>query len=102
MIDSILKLSAFLLFWSITGIFLIPTLLKKVKQWLNGETLLVVTLGLCLGMVMLAVQAGFSSALGAFVMGSILAETTEARKYRTSLKTGKRSCSGLFSLFPWE
>lgn len=66
MIDSILKLSAFLLFWSITGIFLIPTLLKKVKQWLNGETLLVVT-GIMLSMVMWPTSMGFSSALGALL-----------------------------------
>ncbi|WP_294143041.1 cation:proton antiporter [uncultured Sanguibacteroides sp.] len=96
MIDSILKLSAFLLFWSITGIFLIPTLLKKVRQWLNSETLLVVALGLCLGMVMLAVQAGFSSALGAFVMGSILAETIEAENIEHLIKPVKDLFGAIF------
>ena len=88
MVDSILKLIAFLVFWSITGIFLIPTFLKKTKQWLNGETLLVVSLGLCLGMVLLAVKAGFSSALGAFVMGSILAETIEAENIEHLISVG--------------
>ncbi len=96
MVDSILKLIAFLVFWSITGIFLIPTFLKKTKQWLNGETLLVVSLGLCLGMVMLAVKAGFSSALGAFVMGSILAETVEAETIENLLKPVKDLFGAIF------
>ena len=96
MVDSILKLIAFLVFWSITGIFLIPTFLKKTKQWLNGETLLVVSLGLCLGMVLLAVKAGFSSALGAFVMGSILAETIEAENIEHLIKPVKDLFGAIF------
>lgn len=78
MAGSILKLAGFLLFWSLLGIYLLPTLLKKLRKTLNDETLLIVALGLCLGMVMIATKAGFSSALGAFVMGSLLAETVEA------------------------
>lgn len=78
MAASILKLGSFLLFWSLLGIYLLPTLLKKLRKTLNDETLLIVALGLCLGMVMIATKAGFSSALGAFVMGSLLAETVEA------------------------
>ena len=74
------KLAAYLLFWFAMGLFLIPTLLRVCKQHLNDETLTIVALGLCLGMVLLAEGAGFSSALGAFVMGSILAETVEAEK----------------------
>ena len=69
MLGSILKLGAFLIFWSLLGIYLIPTLLKRLQRLLNDETLLIVALGLCLGMVMIAVKAGFSAALGAFVMG---------------------------------
>ena len=96
MVDSILKLIAFLVFWSITGIFLIPTFLKKTKQWLNGETLLVVSLGLCLGMVLLAVKAGFSSALGAFVMGSILAGTNEAERIEKVVQPVKDLFGAIF------
>ena len=75
MLESILKLGAFLIFWSLLGIYLIPSFLKKIKPFLNDETLLIIALGFCLGMVMIATKAGFSSALGAFVMGSLLAET---------------------------
>ncbi len=74
------KLIFFLGLWFITGIFLIPTFLKRVKNLLDDETLLVLSVGLCLGMVVLAVSAGFSAELGAFIMGSILAETTKAEK----------------------
>ena len=65
MLKSILKLGAFLIFWSLLGIYLIPSFLKKVKPFLNDETLLIIALGFCLGMVMIATKAGFSSALGA-------------------------------------
>ena len=61
--------------WFVCGILIIPTLIRKVKKHLNDETLIILALGLCLGMVLTAEEAGFSSALGAFVMGSILAET---------------------------
>ena len=80
LIYSILKLAFFLITWFLVGIFVIPTFLKKARRFLNSETLLVVSMGLCLGMVVLASYAGFSSALGAFVMGSILAGTNEAEK----------------------
>lgn len=96
MIDSILKLGAFLLFWSVLGIFLIPSFLKKVKPLLNDETLLVVSLGLCLGMVILATKSGFSSALGAFVMGSILAETIEAENIEHLVKPVKDLFGAVF------
>jgi CPA2 family monovalent cation:H+ antiporter-2 len=72
------KLVLYIIMWFILGIALIPTFLKKFKQHLNNETLTIFSIGLCLGMVLLAVQAGFSSALGAFIMGSVLAETIEA------------------------
>lgn len=69
------KLIFFMVVWLVCGIFLVPTFLKKVKRWLNDETLLIVSLGLCLGMVVFATKVELSSALGAFIMGSILAET---------------------------
>ena len=71
------RLGFFLVMWFVCGIYLIPTLLKKIKKHLNSETLLLVAMGLCFLMVVLATKAGFSSALGAFIMGSILAETIE-------------------------
>lgn len=77
---SILKLGFFLSLWFIGGIFLIPTFLRKTKKLINNETMLIVSLAFCFIMVVLAVKAGFSAALGAFIMGSILAETTYAEK----------------------
>lgn len=72
---SIGKLLFFMTVWVVGGIFIIPTLLKMTKRWLNDETLLIVSLGLCLAMVVFATKVELSSALGAFIMGSILAET---------------------------
>lgn len=76
---SVLKLLFFLLTWFGAGIYLIPTMIKKAKRFLSSETLLIISLGLCLGMVVLADYVGFSAALGAFIMGSILAETVEVK-----------------------
>lgn len=71
------KLLFFLVLWFIVGIYLIPTILKKTAKYISDEILLIISLGLCFGMVTLATDSGFSSALGAFMMGSILAETIE-------------------------
>lgn len=79
LINSIFKLGFFMFMWFVVGIYLIPTMLKKLKKYLNDETLLIVAVGLCLGMVLFASHVGFSAALGAFIMGSILAETIEAK-----------------------
>ncbi|GAA4422976.1 cation:proton antiporter [Pontibacter saemangeumensis] len=80
MLEAVLKLAFFLLLWFLAGIFIIPTFLRKASKLLNDEMLLIISLGLCLLMVILAAQVGFSPALGAFIMGSILAETTKAEK----------------------
>lgn len=74
------KLGFFLILWFVAGIFLLPTLLKRAKVYLSDETLLVFSIGLCFLMVVAATVAGFSPALGAFIMGSILAETTERER----------------------
>lgn len=80
MILSIIKLAFFLILWFVAGIFFIPSFLSKVQKHLNDETMLVLAIGLCLTMVLLASKAGFSPALGAFIMGSILAETIQAER----------------------
>ena len=72
------KLAFFLILWFLVGIYVIPSILKRARRFLNDEILLIVSIGLCFGMVALAETVGFSSALGAFVMGSILAETIES------------------------
>ena len=80
MIASILKLVFFLVLWFVTGIYFIPLFLRKVKPLMSNETMLITALALCFGMVVFASTVGFSSAFGAFVMGSILAETVEAEQ----------------------
>ncbi|MCR5070624.1 MAG: cation:proton antiporter [Bacteroidales bacterium] len=72
------KLAFFLILWFLVGIYVIPSILQRARRFLNNEILLIVSIGLCFGMVALAEAVGFSSALGAFVMGSILAETIES------------------------
>ncbi|MDR1609888.1 MAG: cation:proton antiporter [Candidatus Symbiothrix sp.] len=80
MLYSLFKLATFLLFWFLLGTYLIPILLRRAKRFLDDETIMILSLALCLGMVFLATTAGFSSALGAFIMGSILAETMESER----------------------
>ena len=80
MVMSIAKLVFFLVLWFVVGIYLIPLFLRKVRRLMSDETMLVVSLGLCFGMVVLASTVGFSPAFGAFIMGSILAETMEAER----------------------
>ena len=80
LVGSVLKIGFFLVLWFVIGIFLIPMLLRRVRPIMNAETLLIVSLGLCCLMAVVSTQVGFSSAFGAFVMGSILAETVEADK----------------------
>jgi CPA2 family monovalent cation:H+ antiporter-2 len=80
MLISLVKLATFLLFWVLLGTYLIPTFLRKMKHFLNDETILIFSLALCLGMVILATRAGFSAALGAFIMGSILSETIDSER----------------------
>lgn len=96
LVESVLKLLFFLILWFIGGIFFIPTLLKKAKNLLNEETLLITSLALCLMMVILATKAGFSPALGAFIMGSIIAETTQAERIEHLIKPVKDLFGAVF------
>ena len=85
-----------LVVWFVFGILIIPTLLRKVKKHLNDETLIILALGLCLGMVLTAEEAGFSSALGAFVMGTILAETIESHRIEKLMTPLKNVFAAIF------
>lgn len=78
MLGSVFKIVFFLVLWFVVGLFVIPTFLRLTRKLMTGETLLIVSLGLCCLMAVLSSTVGFSSAFGAFVMGSILAETIEA------------------------
>jgi len=93
---STLKLICFLVLCFITGIYLVPTLLKKISAFLNDEMLLLITISLCFGMVLLATFSGFSSALGAFIMGSILADTEIITRIENVLKPLKDFFGAVF------
>ena len=94
--SKVVDLIVTLVAWFVCGILIIPTLIRKVKKHLNDETLIILALGLCLGMVLTAEEAGFSSALGAFVMGSILAETVESHRIEKLMTPLKNVFAAIF------
>ena len=96
MLLSIVKLVFFLILWFVIGIYVIPTFLRKFKNYINDENLLIISIGLCFGMVILANNVGFSSALGAFVIGSILAETDESERIEHLTESIKNLFSAIF------
>jgi monovalent cation:H+ antiporter-2, CPA2 family len=96
MLLSVGKLVFFLMLWFLAGIFILPTALRRMKKLMSDETLLITALALCLTMVWLATAVGFSAALGAFVMGSILAETTYAEKIEHLIKGVKDLFGAVF------
>jgi len=93
---SMFKLLFFIILWFVLGIFFIPSMLRAFSKLLNEETLLIISLALCFLLVVLAANAGFSPALGAFVMGSMLAETTKAERIEQSIKSIKNLFGAIF------
>jgi monovalent cation:H+ antiporter-2, CPA2 family len=96
MIKSLLKLVFVLVLWFVSGIYFLPTFFRKISTIINNETLQIISLALCFLMVLLATYAGFSPALGAFIMGSILAETTRAEKIIKLTKSVKNLFGAIF------
>ena len=96
MMYNIAKLLFFLILWFVIGIYFFPSFFKKFKKWINDETLLIISIGLCFGMVAIATNLGFSSALGAFVMGSILSETVEGEHIEKLIKGIKDLFGAIF------
>lgn len=96
LIMSFVKLFFFLILWFVVGIYIVPQIFRSFKKWLNAETLLVFSVGLCFLMVFLAEKAGYSSALGAFLIGSILAETIEAEAIEKVISSVKDLFGAIF------
>ena len=96
MLNSILTLGLYLVLWFSVGLYFIPMALRKLKPLMNDETLLITALALCFGMVVAASAAGFSAAFGAFVMGSILAETVEAEQIEHLVSPVKNLFGAIF------
>lgn len=96
MLRSVVMIGFFLVLWLIVGIFAIPLFLKNVRHLINNEVLLVVSLGLCCAMAVFSTKVGFSSAFGAFIMGSILAETVEAERIEKLVEPVKNLFGAIF------
>lgn len=96
LIVSLLQLGFFLIIWFIVGVYVVPTFLRKSSRWINDETLLIVSIGLCFTLVVIASKAGYSSAFGAFMMGSILAETIEAESIERIVNPLKNLFGAIF------
>ena len=96
MLDSIFKIGFFLVLWLVVGIFAIPLFLRSVRKLINEEVLLIVSLGMCCAMAVFSTKVGFSSAFGAFIMGSILAETIEAEKIEKLVEPVKNLFGAVF------
>ncbi len=96
MLGSIAKIGFFLVLWLVVGIFAIPAFLRKVRTLVNAEVLLIVSLGLCCAMAVFSTKVGFSSAFGAFIMGSILAETIEAERIEKLVEPVKNLFGAIF------
>jgi len=96
MIESIFKIAFFLVLWLVVGIFAIPLFLRSVRKLINAEVLLIVSLGLCCAMAVFSTKVGFSSAFGAFIMGSILAETIEAERIEKLVEPVKNLFGAIF------
>lgn len=96
MLMSVVRIGFFLTLWFVVGIFAIPLFLRSTRNLMTSETLLIVSLGLCCFMAVVSTKAGFSSAFGAFVMGSILAETVEAEKIEKVTEPVKNLFGAIF------
>ena len=96
MIGSIMKIVFFLVLWLVVGIFAIPIFLRSTRKLINSEVLLIVSLGLCCAMAVFSSKVGFSSAFGAFIMGSILAETIEAERIEKLVEPVKNLFGAIF------
>ena len=96
MLGSIMKIGFFLILWLVVGIFAIPLFLRQVRKLINSEVLLIVSLGLCCAMAVFSTKVGFSSAFGAFIMGSILAETIEAERIEKLVEPVKNLFGAIF------
>jgi len=96
MLQSVVRIAFFLILWLVVGIFAIPLMLRQVRKEINNEVLLIVALGLCCAMAVLSTQVGFSSAFGAFIMGSILAETIEAERIERLVEPVKNLFGAVF------
>jgi CPA2 family monovalent cation:H+ antiporter-2 len=80
----------------VAGLFFVPQLLRRVRPLLNAESTLILGLALCFGTALLATKSGFSAALGAFLMGTLLAETPERERMEHLLEPVRNLFAAIF------
>lgn len=95
-ISSLLSIVLFLVISFAVGLYFIPTVLKRIRKLASAETLLIVSLGLCCTMAFISTKLGFSAALGAFLMGSVLSETAEVEKINRVVEPVKNLFGAIF------
>ena len=91
-----IKLLIFIILCFIFGIFILPSFFKLIRKFISEEILLIASLAFCFVMVQLSNNIGFSPALGAFIMGAILAETSEAKKIESLISPIKNFFASIF------
>lgn len=96
MLSSLLKIGFFLVLWFVVGLYVVPSFLRWTRPLMTDETLVIVALGLCCAMAWISTAVGFSSAFGAFVMGSILAETVEVERIERVVEPVKNLFGAVF------
>ena len=96
LMESLVGLFSVLLIWFLVGVYLLPILLKMYKRYMNNETLMIVSLALCFLLVLISTHAGYSPAFGAFMMGSILAETVEAEQIEKAVQPVRDLFAAIF------
>ena len=96
LVFSLLKLGFFLLVWFVVGMWAVPSFLHRNRSFINKETLMIVSIGLCFLMVVVADSVGYSTALGAFMMGSIMAETVDAERIDSAISSIKDLFGAIF------
>lgn len=79
-VEMILRLSVFFVVTLVIGLLIVPRLLGYVNRFKSNEMLLITVLGLCFGLSLLAAKLNYSVALGAFLIGAIIAEAREIGK----------------------
>src|SRR5687768_15628755 len=90
------KLGIFLVVVLVVGLIAVPRLIGYVARFRSNEMLLITVLGLCFGVALLAVKLGYSVALGAFVIGAIIAEARAIHKIEGLIEPVRDMFSAIF------
>ena len=90
------KLALFIVVALVVGLLIVPRLLGYVARFNSNEMLLITVLGLCFGFCLLVVRLDYSVALGAFVIGAIMAESRQLRTIERLIEPIRDMFSAIF------